>query len=64
MCSEYMQRTTESKGVVKDDSKNVFVSFTAPWCGHCKRMKPIFEKVAETFKPESDVSCLKFWRND
>ncbi|KAF9003951.1 protein disulfide isomerase [Cyathus striatus] len=34
--------------------KNVLVSFTAPWCGHCKKLKPIYEKVAAAFKPESN----------
>jgi len=36
------------------DSKNVLVSFTAPWCSHCKKLKPTYELVATTFKPESD----------
>jgi len=40
--------------VVLDKSKNVLVSFTAPWCGHCKNMKPIYEEVARNFKGESD----------
>ncbi|KDR76236.1 hypothetical protein GALMADRAFT_247528 [Galerina marginata CBS 339.88] len=38
--------------VVMDSSKNVIVTFTAPWCGHCKTLKPHYEKVAATFKPE------------
>jgi len=40
--------------VVLDKSKNVLVSFTAPWCGHCKNMKPTYEEVAQNFKGESD----------
>lgn len=35
--------------------KDVLVAFTAPWCGHCKNLKPIYEKVAEDFADEPDV---------
>lgn len=40
--------------IALDSSKNAIVTFTAPWCGHCKKLKPHYEKVATTFKPESD----------
>ncbi|KAG6332449.1 hypothetical protein ID866_6641 [Astraeus odoratus] len=41
-------------GVALDDTKDVLVTFTAPWCGHCKSLKPIYEQVARDFKPESN----------
>ncbi|CAG7852820.1 Protein disulfide-isomerase tigA; Flags: Precursor [Serendipita indica DSM 11827] len=42
------------KEIVMDPKKDVLVAFTAPWCGHCKNMKPALEAVAQTFKPEND----------
>lgn len=41
--------------VVLDSSKDVLVEFYAPWCGHCKNLAPIYEKVATAFKLEEDV---------
>ena len=37
------------------------MSFTAPWCGHCKRLKPVYDEVAKDFANEPNVnlpSCL------
>lgn len=44
--------------VVYDDEKDVFVQFSAPWCGHCKRLLPIYEELAESFKGNSDTLLM------
>ena len=43
--------------------KTVFLKFFAPWCGHCKAMKPVWDGLMEEYSgPESvliaDVDCI------
>jgi len=42
-----------------DTNKDVLVEFYAPWCGHCKSLAPIYEKVANAFKTESNCIVAK-----
>jgi len=41
--------------IVYDETKDVLLEIYAPWCGHCQKLIPIYEKLGEKF---SDVKTL------
>ena len=45
--------------IVMDPTKDVLVEFYAPWCGHCKKLTPIYEELAKNLKHNKNLVIAK-----
>jgi protein disulfide-isomerase A1 len=45
--------------IVMDETKDVFVEFYAPWCGHCKTLAPKYDELATKLKANPNIVIAK-----
>lgn len=45
--------------IVMDDEKDVLLEFYAPWCGHCQKLAPKYDKLAESLASAKSLVIAK-----
>lgn len=47
------------ESIVLDKSKDVLLEIYAPWCGHCKKLSPIYDELAEKLADVKSITIAK-----
>ncbi|KAJ7533744.1 hypothetical protein O6H91_13G062500 [Diphasiastrum complanatum] len=56
VCAEVVVLTDASfSDKVKEPDTTWFIEFFAPWCGHCKRLAPIWEELGKAIEADDGV---------
>ncbi|XP_039048343.1 probable protein disulfide-isomerase A6 [Hibiscus syriacus] len=55
MAADVVVLTEESFHKEVGQDRGALVEFYAPWCGHCQKLAPVYEKLAQSFKKAKSV---------
>jgi len=45
--------------VVNNPTKDVLIELYAPWCGHCKKLEPVYKQLAKKFRGNDKLMIAK-----
>lgn len=50
--------------LLKDTSKDIFIKYYAPWCGHCNKLAPVWEELASIYGSNQDNASVVIGKVD